>query len=215
MITINLLSSNVGMNSSLGGLSALVNLEKVNLIFLQEVRTTSDQIERDLRGFKASVNIDPGSPSSPGTAIVWRQNLPVTNVLSLKVCRIQIASLGDVRLVNIYAPSGSQNRYARSLFFSQDLFLALQIDPGLTVICGGDYNCVLKPEDIEGGREFQQKNCPALKDFVETNHLIDVFRSKHPDKKEYTFYRPGCVPSILDRFYVSAHLFSEIKKSLS
>ena len=101
---LNILSLNIGMSSSLAGLPALITTEKIDIIFLQEVRMTSVQIESQLSGFRAIANIDQDNLNIPGTALVWRQALPVENVVAFSHCRIQVASLATYRLINIYAP---------------------------------------------------------------------------------------------------------------
>ena len=80
------------------------------------------------------------------------------------------------------------------------------MNPGAMWICGGDFNCVLKTIDIEGGVGFNQKYCPALKDLVRSSGFCDVFRYQFPRKEEFTFFRPGRAPSRLDKFYISERL---------
>jgi len=77
-------------------------------------------------------------------------------------------------------------------------------------VVGGDYNSVLKAIDIDGGIGFSQKKCSALEDLVKAAKLVDTFRVKFPYKEEFTFFRAGCAPSRLDRFYVSAELMGEV-----
>ena len=89
---------------------------------MQEVRLSSEQIEQTLHGFKAAVNIDPNNLTKPGIALAWHESVPLTDVVSFDLCRLQVASLGSLKLVNLYAPSGTNNRYARTTFFSQELF---------------------------------------------------------------------------------------------
>ena len=159
---LNLLSLNVGMSSSLAGLSALITSERLDIIFLQEINIPGVQIESQLPGFKAAANIDHENLSTPGTALVWRSTLPVENVVAYSHCRIQFASIGMYRLVNIYAPSGSNNKEARALFFGQEMFNVMQLNNNFHVVLGGDFNCCLKPIDIENGIGYSQKRCPAL-----------------------------------------------------
>ena len=56
---------------------------------------TGAQIEQLWPGFLAVANIDPENPSRPGTALAWRSNLPVKDIVSYSLCRIQIASLAS------------------------------------------------------------------------------------------------------------------------
>ena len=208
--SINLFSLNVGMNASLAGLSTLIAANSLDIIFLQEVRLSSEQIELLLRGFKAVVNIDEENPSKPGTAIVWKASLPLTNISTLVLCRVQVATLGRYMLLNIYAASGSDKKHERNVFFGQDVFTALGLNNNPTWVLGGDFNCVLKPIDIDGGFGFAQKFSPALKDLINSASMKDVFRSSYPRLEEYTFFRAGKAPSRLDRFYISSEIFDSL-----
>jgi exonuclease III len=115
--SINFLSLNIGMSSSLAGLTSLIPAHNLDIIFLQEVRLTSEQINNflDRLGFQAEVNIDQDHPSSPGTAIAWKKSLPVTDVNPLVLCRVQVATLGSFMLLNIYAPSSSEKKHERNV----------------------------------------------------------------------------------------------------
>ena len=106
------------------------------------------------------VNINEEDFAKPGTAIIWRSNLPVRDVSTIATCRAQCAFLGPYALLNIYAPSGSNRRYERGVFFSQDVFNAFNLHPNSTWLVGGDFNCVLQPADVENGTGFDQKKCP-------------------------------------------------------
>ena len=210
--SLNLLTLNVGMSSTLAGLSSLITANKLDVIFLQEVRLSSEQINLLLGnlGFQAAVNIDSENPSKPGTAIIWKKSLPVSNVNTLVLCRAQVATLGKYMLLNIYAPSGSDKKYERNVFFGQEIFSALSLNHNPTWVVGGDFNCVLKSADIEGGLGFKQKFCPSLKDLTRTSSLADVFRSEYPGVEEFTFFRAGKAPSRLDRFYLSCGLVGNV-----
>ena len=64
----------------------------------------------------------------------------------------------------------------------------------------GDFNSVLSPLDCE--ERFVEKKCPALQDLVTGFNYVDAFRHLHPGAREYTFLRPSCTSSRLDRLYV-------------
>ena len=204
-VPVTFLSLNVGMSATLAGLPSLIIAQNLDIVFLQEVRLNCEQLNLFIGnlGFKAEVNIDADQPTRPGTALVWKKSLPVTDVFTLVMCRAQVALLGPYMLLNIYAPSGSDKKFERATFFGQDVFRALRLQPGASWIVGGDWNCVLKTMDIEGGVGFAQKFSPALKDLVRSSDLCDVFRQEFPRKEEFTFFRAGKAPSRLDRFYIS------------
>ena len=73
-------------------------------------------------GYQAIANIDLENPTKPGTAIVWKKSLPETNICTLVPCRAQVATLGKYKLLNLYAPSGSDKKNQRTVFFGQDVF---------------------------------------------------------------------------------------------
>ena len=91
--SINFLSLNVGMSSSLAGLISLIPAYDIDISFLQEVRLSREQIDHflDGLGFQAEVNVDHEHPSTPGTAIAWKKTLPVIVSESLGI----VQSLGS------------------------------------------------------------------------------------------------------------------------
>ena len=60
-------------------------------------------------------------------------------------------------------------------------------------------------------RNFADKKCPALHDLIETFNYSDVYRLLHPDGEEYTFFRPSCAASRLDRFYAPPGLIQGVR----
>ena len=207
---LNFLSLNIGTSATLAGLPDLVHTENLDILFLQEVTLTSDQIQNLLRGYRAAVNIDENNSYKPGTALVWRENIPVTNVSTLVSCRAQVASLGEYQLMNIYAPSGSQKKYEREKFFSQDIFSLLLSNSSVSWFIGGDFNAVLAPIDIEGGVGFESKKSKALAELIKTARLVDVFRTMFPLLQDFTFHRKGSASSRLDKFYISGNLLNNV-----
>ena len=83
------MSFNVGHSSSLAGLRAMLELEWMDIVMLQEVGINESQIETLLAclDYKAKANIDPENPSKPGTALIWKQDLPFTWVGDVVTCR--------------------------------------------------------------------------------------------------------------------------------
>ena len=190
------------MKSDLAGLITLIQVHKLDIILLQEVRNSEEQINQQLGnyGFTGKVSIDAEDSMKPGVAIVWRSALPVREFITLVSCRAQLAFIGSIAVVNIYAPSGSDRKFERECFFSRDLFRVFCSNNTTNWIVGGDFNCILKSIDVENGVGFNQKKCPQLLDLVNAKSLRDVFRHVYPNKKEYTFFRTSCAPSRLDRF---------------
>ena len=63
------------MSATLAGLATIIINQKLDIIFLQEVRLTSEQLSLLVGklGFNACVNIDLDNTSRPGTALVWME----------------------------------------------------------------------------------------------------------------------------------------------
>ena len=192
---IRILSLNIGLKSDLAGLLTLISVHRLDLILLQEVRITDEQINQQLgnHGFKGMVNIDEEDPLKPGTAIAWRTTLPIEQVSAVVPCRLQHARLGSYSIFNIYAPSGSDKKVERGFFFAREVFQAFSIGSSPWIL-GGDFNCVLRPMDIENGTGFNQKKCPQLTDLMATKNIQDIFRHMHPMTREFTFFRTNCAP---------------------
>ena len=209
---IRILSLNIGLKSDLAGLLTLISVHRLDVVMLQEVRITDEQINQQLgnHGFTGKVNIDAENPQIPGTALAWRSTLPIRQVSVAVPCRMQHALLGSHSIFNIYAPSGSDKRVERGFFFAREVFQAFSLGSS-SLILGGDFNCVLGPIDIENGTGFNQKKCPQLSDLVTIKNLQDIFRYVYPRTKEFTFFRTNCAPSRLDRFYLSHELLREVK----
>ena len=173
-----ILSLNVGMNLGLAGLTTFLTSNTADLILLQEVRSSREQIYAMVGGlgYNVEVNIDLDTPSRPGTAVLWKKSLPVDQVFNFVQCRGQIVKIGANIVLNIYAPSGTAKRHERNLFFAQDIFAAFSLFPQSSYILAGDFNCVLQPIDIDNGTGFNQKFCNTLKDLVYSSRLVDAFR---------------------------------------
>ena len=152
---IRILSLNIGMKSDLAGLLTLISVHRLDIIMLQEVRITDEQINQQLgnHGFTGMVNIDPENSSTPGTALAWRSNLPVRQVTAVVPCRVQLALLGAYSILSIYAPSGSDKKVERGFFFAREVFQAFSLGSSSWIL-GGDFNCVLGQMDIENGTGF-------------------------------------------------------------
>jgi hypothetical protein len=104
-------------------------------------------------------------------------------------------------LINIYAPNIPKERKE---FFNEIYRLCACARP---LILGGDFNCVTNAKlDKRGGNATRgHEGSEELREICSQFKLVDCFRSKFPDKKEYT-YRGGEVSTRLDRFYISSSL---------
>ena len=137
------LTLNIGGSSTIAGLLSILRLDNPHLVMIQEVTLSSEQlcVQVSKFGYKAATNIDMTNPSALGTGLVWQSHLPVSDIYSVVECRAQALKLGQYAFINIYAPSGSQNRQSRREFFGQDIFRFIRSFSNHSLpIIAGDFN---------------------------------------------------------------------------
>ena len=136
---------NVANTITLGGLLSILTIENPHIVMLQEVTVSSDQLSLIVKkhGYKAETNIDITNHTALGTGFIWKSYLPVSEVHSVVECRGQLLKLEGYNFVNIYAPSGSQNKQSRRIFFGQEIFRLVRSFDNSVPILAGDFNCIL------------------------------------------------------------------------
>ena len=87
----------------------------------------------------------------------------------------------DVTIINIYAPNIGAPRYIQQILTD----IKGEID-GNTIIVG-DINTPLTSVN-RSSRQKTNKATKILKETIEKLDLIDIFRTLHPKKSEYTFF---------------------------
>ena len=87
----------------------------------------------------------------------------------------------DITIINIYAPNIGAPRYLQQILTD----IKGEID-GNTIIVG-DFNTPLTSMD-RSSRQKINKATEILKDTIEKLDLIDIFRTLHPKKSEYTLF---------------------------
>jgi exonuclease III len=119
-----IVSQNIASSQKTDFILDILRSDSPDLLLLQEVTLTTAQLLAAVTnlGYSCESNIDLENPTSPGTAAVWKSNLPVTEVNNLQTCRLQSLRVGLQTFLNIYAPSGSANRRERNLLFTRDMF---------------------------------------------------------------------------------------------
>ena len=83
------MSANLAM--SLVSLPDIINSDKPDLLFLQEIKSSSETVNNIVNrlGYSAECNIDPLHPTLPGTAILWKSHLKVKDINQLVERRAQ------------------------------------------------------------------------------------------------------------------------------
>ena len=171
-------------------LTDFIRTQDLDIILLQEV-VTPDSIE--VLGYSAYSNV--GSDMR-GTAILVRRGLQVTDIQRVPTGRAVAVTCQGIRIVNIYAPSGTSRRADRERFYNADLSELLSTH-AVPMLIGGDFNCTLSPIDTTGTHSTSN----ALTNIITGLNLVDMW-TQDPNRPVYTHYTPQGA-SRLDRFYIS------------
>lgn len=201
---LNIMSLNICTIQSQSNLSILLSfllLHKVDIALLQEVATPNF----NFAGFEETVNL---GPRRRGTAILHRSGLQLSDVTQLPSGRAISARLGDVTVLNVYAPTGSRGRRERDTFFTADL-APLLASAGGRFVWGGDFNAVLSGAQTTG----TAYPCQTLKKIVSEAGLTDAWEKLRPGERGFTYVAPqGACASRLDRFYISTQIHSTAQR---
>jgi exodeoxyribonuclease III len=201
------------VRTRLGIVTDWLQRQPVDVLCLQETKVMDDQFPRsaftDL-GYEVYIS---GQKSYNGVALISRQ--PLTNVtvgfagiLGAEQVgdldeqkRVISGQLGDVSIVNLYVPNGSEvgsEKYQYKLRWLELLrqYLAAQSDKSLCVC--GDFNIVLEAIDIHTKKKddhimYSPVERAALKSAVLDLGLKDVFRHFVSEPGHYSWwdYRQG------------------------
>jgi hypothetical protein len=134
-----------------------------------------------------------------GTAILAREGIKLSRIMLSPTGRAMAATFRDILLVNIYAPSGTNRRHERELFFNSELTHLLRTNHK-HIICGGDFNCVLQPIDVLG----QFTRSYALAELIKGFDMRDAW-TQDPARPTYTYHH-ATGASRIDRFYLTPDL---------
>ena len=117
-------------------LEAFIRTHDLDIILLQEV---SQHIFTNFTGYTAHYNF---GTTRRGTALITRDLPTLTNITPLPPERAIAAKLGDLSIINIYAPSGTSKRHEREAFFNNELRY-LQRTGSDNLLMRGDFNYTL------------------------------------------------------------------------
>lgn len=179
-----------------------IESSKVDVLALQETKMVDEQFPVDTftsRGFSVAFS---GQKTYNGTAIVSRQPLSdtLTDIPSMDdpQRRILVATIGDLRLINLYVPNGAEvgsDKYEYKLAWLNSVshFIKEQLSlyPKLAVV--GDFNIAPEDRDVHAPDEWQGCVLVSEPERKAFNRLIglglhDSFRELNPESQVYSWW---------------------------
>lgn len=175
----------------------------------------------------ASFHSCPGNGRTEGIVVILAPHCPLASTTVRELVRPsgRILVLEGVlfgtpsTLVCVYAPA---QPVGRARFFSEELGPALPADDRPMMLVG-DFNCILDPADVVVPPDVPPP-CPrartqgsqALRQIMDTRNLRDIWRTCHPDCKDFTHWQPAAISGArLDRWLVSDSLLLQCSHSSS
>ena len=119
-------------------------------------------------------------------------------------------------LANVYFPTRDKENAQCDMLADLNEKISSLFSEGYTIIIGGDFNVVMNRElDYMGSSNVSKRKFrDSLQDFIDNKDLIDIWRTLHPNKKEFTFkQKTPLVQSRLDYIFVSSKFKNLVKHS--
>ena len=194
-------------------ISRLKNLN-FDIIFLQETHLSNlREAKKFSKGWDGKSLWSFGTNKSRGVGVLLSSQLryKLDNYTYDHAGRLLCIDLNmagsNIRLLNVYAPNCPVERRQ---FFNE---LQNCMITSREIIMGGDFNCIenLELDKMGGNIHKGTDGANILLKLKSDFYLCDVFRTKYPKKKEYSF-RQGPIHVRLDRFYISDSLFQWVQK---
>ena len=137
------------------------------------------------------------------------KNITYTEIVCGRLIAIEFEqTMNTYIVINIYGPNNDDT----SIFEQLDKFILEHEEK--KIIIGGDINTVLDTEiDKKNGRKDGHKKCrQKLKDIIEKYSVFDIWRTKNPHKRQFTWHSHD-KPAIfcrLDFFLISQNLLNNV-----
>ncbi len=180
--------------------------EKPDVVCLQEIKASLDQLPFELRDVEGYWSYWHGEKGYSGVAVLLRKTLvnaapscshPGFDFEQRIACATLRSSLGEITLASVYVPNGGKDYEAKLRFLDAlDGFAADSARDGRLVIFCGDLNVARTERDIhEKERKPNQIGTRpderALLERIISRDLVDVGRALDPDNDNlFTWWAP-------------------------
>jgi exodeoxyribonuclease-3 len=195
-----------GIRARQGQLLDWLTTEKPDIVCLQEIKASLDQLPFELRDVEGYWSYWHGEKGYSGVALLVSKSLvtaspicshPVFDFEQRIACASIASPLGEITLASIYVPNGGKDYEAKLRFLDAlDSFAAeAQRNQRLVIFCG-DLNVAREERDVHiklrklnqiGTRPDER----ALLERVIAHGLVDVGRTLDPDNNDlFTWWAP-------------------------
>ena len=196
--------------------------DKGDIIFIQEAHCTASDESVWSSEWIGKSYFSHGTSASKGVMILIKENL-CFECLDITqddegrfiILRGVINGL-NVILCNIYAPNIEDEHHKFLIKFKNELDkFGQQCDE--CYILGGDLNFVfdIKLDRYGGNPKLWQKSISTWTEMCEQYDLLDIWRIRHPECKQFTWHRkrPNLIQSRIDHIHVSDNLQVYVTKT--
>lgn len=166
---------------------------KACIIFLQESYFRADKIPKLHNNFPTVCHSLSLSSNSKGTSILIAKSFPwkPSNMYQDPKGRFLLLKgkiySSTFTLLNVYLPNTNPLTALES--FLSTLYSFIEG----TLILGGDFNMTIDPcKDSSAGLTSTPRGSRlCLKDLLHSHQLVDIWRTFHPQERDYTYYSPS------------------------
>lgn len=192
-----------GLRARHAQLVAWVAREQPDILCLQEIKATQDQIPEPLTTLSDYWNYWHGGPKGySGVSLHVRRSLSPTppafgHPAFDSEYRIVEAMVAGVRFASIYVPNGGKDFTAKLRFLEElSAWTANRDAAGEPLVLAGDLNVALTeadlhPSEVKAGMVGQRADERALLRQAIDHGLVDVLRAQHPGATDlFTWWAP-------------------------
>ena len=151
-------------------------VENPDIICLQEI-SVETALKVFYRDYNVIINCD---QNKIGIATIVKKEHEIHDVIISSDGRIIAVKLSNLQVWNIYAPSGSENKKQRNIFFRENVsnLMSLWKDQTSRTIQMGDFNCTQRMEDSENEKyqksHIQEGLLELIKEFDIEDELYKI-----------------------------------------
>ena len=186
-----------------------------SIYLLQETHTTKQHDKVWKTEWKGELFLSGNKSNSLGVGILINPKSNITFKMCYEIVegRLIAAEIENNNTPLIIVHVYGTNNDGDTIFKQLQTFITKNNDKN--IIIGGDFNAVIQTQlDKKNGRNDTSSKCrKAINSIIESSDLCDIWRIKHPNKKQYTWFSSSKPPICcrLDYFLISTNLCNVIK----